>query len=123
MKRLFLWILVFAFGIIFFAESGQAADLYDSHGKRDPFVPLVTLTSRETTGIVSIESAEDINIEGIVYDPKGSVVIVNGSLMKEGQELGNIKVVKIRPDGVLFLINGTQSYVPLYRDKGEGKGK
>ncbi|HTL70432.1 MAG TPA: hypothetical protein VL404_03980 [Candidatus Eisenbacteria bacterium] len=104
------------------ARDASAEELYDAHGKRDPFVPLVTLTSRESSGLMGIESAGDINIEGIVYDPRGSVVVLNGSVLKEGEEMGSLKVVKIEPNGVRVLINGTESYISLYNNE-ESKGK
>lgn len=117
MKR--LWILLLAFGTLFWSRGlpAEEAIVYDAHAKRDPFVPLVTLTSRDSTGLLGIESGEDIKMEGIVYDPKGSVVIVNGSVMKEGEESGNLKVVSIKPAGVLFSINGSEEYRALYRDE------
>jgi hypothetical protein len=117
MKR--LWILLPAFGTLFLCGGSFAEEeiLYDPHAKRDPFMPLVTANSRDASGLVGIETADDIRIEGIVYDPKGSVVIVNGSLMKEGEESVNLKVVSIKPTGVLFLINGVEEFRPLYREE------
>lgn len=95
---------------------------YDGKDKRDPFVPLVTLTTRDTAGGLSgIEGADDLKIEGIVYDPNGSVIIVNGQVLKEGDEKGGVKVLKIDPAGAKFLISGTESYVRLYRDETKQK--
>src|SRR3989338_7663815 len=120
--KFFLWILGPAFGMISSVGAVFAEDaLYDAHGKRDPFIPLVTMSSRESSGLVGVEGADDITIEGIVYDPKGSVIIINGSVMKEGDELGNIRVLKIESKGVRFLLNGTETYVSLYKEEFKGK--
>ena len=92
---------------------------YDAHGKRDPFVPLVTETSRnESSALVGVESVDEVRIEGIVYDAKkGSVVIMNGALLKEGEDFGSVRVVKIRQDGVLFAANGTEVFKPMYDEE------
>ena len=65
---------------------------------------------------MSVETIEELSVEGIVYDPKGSVVIVNGTVLKEGEELGAVKVLKIQENGALFSINGVESFKPLYED-------
>ncbi|MBI3316098.1 MAG: general secretion pathway protein GspB [Candidatus Omnitrophica bacterium] len=97
-----------------FAE-GEA--LYDDHGKRDPFVPLITGPSGQSGGLRGADSLDDLTIEGIVYDPKkGSVVIVSGTLLKEGDEEGNVKVVRIKPDGVVFAVNGIEGFKPMYKE-------
>lgn len=118
MKR--LWILCLTFGTLFSSSPLGAEEqiLYDTQGKRDPFMPLVSETSRDASGLVGIENADDVHIEGIVYDPQqASMVIVNGSLMKEGEESGNFKVISIKPTGVLLSINGEEQFRPLYPDE------
>ena len=114
MKR--LWILLLTFGTLFSGVALGTEDtvVYDPHGKRDPFVPLVTLSSRDASGLIGIESADDLKMEGIVYDPKGSAVIVNGSVLKE---------LSIKPDGVLFLVNGSEEFRLLYREEAKEEAK
>ena len=114
---LFLWTLIFAFGMIVSESQVQAEELvYRSHGRRDPFAPLVTLSAKASAGLAGIESAEDLVIEGVVYDPKhGSVVVVNGSVMKEGEESGGLRVIQIKADGAWFSINGSKVFKPMYQ--------
>ena len=114
----YLWIVPLASGMIFVSLVAQAGEegLYNTHGKRDPFVPLVTTATRVSSGLVSVENVEELNVEGIVYDPKGSVVVINGTVLKEGEELGAVKVLKIKPDGALFSVNGMEAFKPLYED-------
>src|SRR3989338_7115087 len=116
-QALFLWTLLSAFGIIVSESLAPAEELvYRSHGKRDPFTPLVTLAAKTSAGLAGIESAEDVTIEGVVYDPKhGSVVVINGAVMKEGEESGSLKVLQIKADGAWFLINGVKVYKPMYQ--------
>ena len=117
-QALFLWTLIFAFGIIGCESGAQAEELmYRSHGRRDPFTPLVTLSAKASAGLAGIESVEDVTIEGIVYDPKhGSVVVVNGAVMKEHEESGSLRVIQIKADGAWFLINGVKVYKPMYQE-------
>ena len=98
--------------------------VYEAQGRRDPFVPLVSLASRDSSGFLGLDSIEEVKVEGVLYDPKqGSVVIVNGAILKEGEESGAMKVIKIRPDGAVFLINGVETFKPLYQDESTQKGQ
>lgn len=121
---IFLWIVWSAFGMMnsqFLWASGEK--LYNAQGKRDPFVQLVGLGARQTSSqILAVESLEEILIEGVVLDanPKNSIVIVNGSVMKEGEENGNVKLVKIKSDGAVFSVNGIEGYKPLYQQEQTG---
>jgi len=124
--KFFLWNLLFCFGIIFLASFvGFAAEqaTYNAHGKRDPFVPLVTSTMRSSaSGLLGVENIDELSIEGVVYDPgHGSVVIVNGAILKEGEELGNVKVLEVKPEGARFLVNGTAGFKPIYQDDSANK--
>ncbi len=122
--RLFLWIVLVAFGTLFpiGGAGSEEALLYDARGKRDPFVPILSSAARETTGLLGVESLDEIVIEGIVYDPKsGSIVIVNGTVLKEKDESGNVKVIEIKPDGAVFTVNGIEGFRPMYQ--GDRKGE
>lgn len=119
------WILRLAFGIISSVISATvafAAVTYDPHGKRDPFLPLVSVRATSSPGeLLSVENLDDVRLEGVIYDPKsGSVAIINGSVVKEGQELGGFKLIKISPNGIQFSINGTEAFRSLYQDDKTG---
>ncbi len=119
-KNFFLWILFFGFGTIVAVVEPCIAEevLYDSHGKRDPFSPLVTSTIKQAPGLLGIETVEDVILEGIIYDPKkGSVVILNGSVLKEGEEFANLKVLAVKPDGVALSVNGVESFKTVYQSE------
>ena len=124
--QFFLWNLLFYFGMILASSSFTLASeqkMYDAHGRRDPFVPLVTTTMRSaSSGLLSVENVDDLSVEGVVYDPAhGSVVIVNGAILKEGEGLGNVKVLEIKPEGAKFLINGMEAFKPIYQDDSANK--
>jgi len=98
----------------------EEAQLYRARGRRDPFVPLVALTMKSSSsGLLGVESIDDIQIEGVVMDPdpRKSVVVVNGSVLKTGEEVGSVKVLSIRGDGAEFSVNGVEEFKPLYKDE------
>ncbi len=118
----FLWILLSAFGIIMPVGVFADGPAYQSHEKRDPFTPLITSTSRQSPGLMSIEQMDDLTVEGIVYDPrKGSIVILNGTVLKEGEEIGGIKIKKIEKSGVRLILNNVETFKSLYQDDTKGK--
>lgn len=119
---LFLWTLISAFGIIVCENGATAGEkiLYNAHGRRDPFTPLVTQAAKTAAGLAGVETIDEVTIEGIVYDPKaGSVVVINGSVLREGEESGSVKVLRIRPDGAWFLVNGTQVFKSMYQSEAQ----
>ncbi len=93
------WIAFFA-GLLF-SSSVMAQEIrYDSGGRRDPFIPLVTLE-----GIVDQKKfdSKDIKIEGIVFDPSGgSMVLINGEFYKEGDHVNGANVITIFRDRVIL---------------------
>ena len=118
--QFFLWNLLFCFGMILLSSFALAGEqkMYDAHGKRDPFIPLVTATMKSSSSnLLGIDNFDDLAVEGVVYDPKhGSVVIVNGTILKEGEEFGNVKVTKVKENGVQFMINGTEGFKEIYQE-------
>lgn len=79
---------------------------YDGKGKRDPFVPIFSGESKAYNTLESIEAPEDLMLEGILWDPRGSsAAIINGSILKEGEAANNIRVLKITPKSVYVVIN------------------
>lgn len=95
---------------------------YDSKGKRDPFMPLVTGKSKVTSGLEGVELPADLNVEGIVIDRiKGSFAILNGVIVKENEESGNIKVLKINEKSVKVLINDIEYEINLKEESEKNK--
>ena len=64
-------------------------------------------------------------VEGIVHDtdPKNSIVVVNGTVLKEGQESGPVKVLKIELQRALFSVNGIEGYRSLYEESKKAAGE
>ena len=78
----------------------QVNFVYDNHGKRDPFGPLVS-----SSGAVLAYDAEltvaDMNLEGVLADPKGNnMAIINGKVVKTADQIGPWQVGAIGTDNV-----------------------
>lgn len=92
--------------------------VYSSDSMRDPFKPLSTGEKREINGLDGVESVNDIEINGIVYDPsQGSIAVVNGVMMQAGQKISEVKVVKIEKDYIEFEINGISQTKQFQQDE------
>lgn len=93
---------------------------YDSKGKRDPFVPLITsegqrihppgLDEEVLTGV------RGLTLQGIVFDPKAdSYAIINGQIIRQYEDIEGMKVLKIEPDGVTLLVGGEPHRLTLHQ--------
>jgi len=90
---------------------------YDSKAGRDPFVPLVSKGGAYVSDAYGISGIKDVRLEGIVWDEaKGSIAIINGEIVREGQEIGSVKVLKIESDAVVFEVDTEEVRVELDSD-------
>ncbi len=86
--------------LLAFSTSVFAGEIrYDSGGRRDPFKALIgpggTLTYKS--------NPSDLNIEGIIYDPKGtSLVLLNGEFYRQGETVKQSKIISIMKDRVIL---------------------
>ena len=82
------------------------APAYQSANKRDPFIPYVT-NDGQLINIGSEEKEFSLNLEGIIYEEGGqSMVIINGEILKQNDTIGDIKIVEIRKDSLVYMKNG-----------------
>ena len=106
-----IWNLIFScylcFGICHLSFA-QEAFRYDSKGKRNPFIPLVTPDGR----LVKLESdtekkSSDLSLEGIIFDKNGiSFALVNGAVVRIGDTIDTYQVLKIEKNKVIFIRDG-----------------
>jgi type II secretory pathway component PulC len=92
--------------------------VYDSKGKRNPFIPLVTADGR----FQKLESEEtrkdtELKLEGIIYDKYGiSYAVVDGSVVRIGDSVGDYRVLKIEEKRVIFMREGQEVTVDLKKE-------
>lgn len=93
---------------------------YDSKGKRDPFIPLITSEVSTAIGLQSVETIDDIKFEGVIFDPSGkSVAVLNGEIVKEGDKVSNIEIVKIYSNAITLKIYDKSYTIDLIEKGGE----
>jgi len=73
---------------------------YDRHEKRDPFF---VSAERPQANEANTQTPSNFKIEGVIIDPGGaSMAIIDGTIIKLGEQVGIHKVKKITKEGVLF---------------------
>ena len=84
------------------AEETTTPFVYEDHGNRDPFWPLVG----ESGSIISYETdftIADLVLEGIMAGAEGKhVAIINGRIVTAGDSLGNFVIIDVQPEAVLI---------------------
>jgi hypothetical protein len=109
----------FAFCILNFTFTSLAQDefIYDSKGKRNPFIPLVTQNGR-LLKLDKQEGVEGLRIEGIIYDKHGlSYTIVNSEVVKVGDKVGDYQVLKIESNKVIFIKDAKPLEIELKKEE------
>lgn len=91
--------------------------IYDAHEKRNPFVPLVSADGRILEPQASKKTAGEVYIEGIIYDAAGSsYAVINGEIVKAGDNVGNYQVIRIEPQKIIFLQEGKELAIELKKE-------
>lgn len=90
---------------------------YDSKGKRDPFLPLVSADGRILEPQTQKETDKAVKLEGIIYDSRGmSYAIINSKIAKVGDMVGGYQVLRIRPQKVILTMAGQEFEVELKKE-------
>ena len=93
-----------------FLLANEANFVYDSKGKRDPFISLIGKKVK-LADVDLIDSIKDVKVEGVIIDPqRGSAAIVNNQILRIGDYMGGFKLSKV-----------TRYYIVMSRDEKEFK--
>ncbi len=91
--------------------------VYDPKGERDPFIPLVTADGR-LLKVGQKEQAKGVSLEGIIFDKEGgSFAIINGDVVKIGDQSEDYQVLKIESDRVILIKNGEPIEIELDKEE------
>jgi len=110
-------ILFFLF-IVITLKTVWAQDLYvyDSAGKRDPFIPLVysdgrfLMLDKEETE----EQKNELKLEGIIFDKYGlSYAMLNGAVVRVGESIEDYQILKIEEKKITLIRDGNISVIEL----------
>ncbi len=101
------------FGLGFFCAmcvtgviGGAEGIVYDSGGRRDPFIK-----PEAQTVVGTVDGGATSHLEGIIYDPNPntqSFAIFGGTAYMTGENVGDATIVKIRKDYVVVSVNGEE---------------
>jgi len=89
-------------GLLFTTLTYADSYVYDAMGKRDPFVPLGSEMKKEVVPILDDITIEGIALEGIVWDEKEPVAIINSTLVTRGQSIGSFILQRIESDKIVL---------------------
>lgn len=109
-------ITVFSYLLLFWAAVASAQDNSADKGafKRDPFIPLITPEGRLLDIDASISS--DVKLEGIIFDPapgKSSFALINGKVVKSGDEINGYAVIRVEDNKVVLTRDGQAKELAL----------
>ncbi len=98
------WMIFLAIAVaVPMAVAEDTSFFYAEHGKRDPFLPLVSPTGSVIVYDEDI-TASDMSLEGIAADKNGNnIAIINGKVVKTKDSLGAFVVDAIADDHVDML--------------------
>lgn len=110
---------------VFLAASGISDGYkYESHGKRDPFVPLVGSGKAVKLGLKDAASIADVKLEGIASGSGSKLIaILNGEIVKEGDRFGNVEITKITGKSVMIVMSGKKYVIGLIEEEGAKNGR
>ena len=90
--------------------------VYEDHGNRDPFWPLVS----DNGSIISYETdfaISDLVLEGIMAGAEGShVAMINGRIVTKGDQLGNFFIEDVQPESVIVIKDNLKFELKLEKE-------
>lgn len=93
---------------------------YETHGKRDPFAPLVGAEKPTMAKLADVTSVEDIRLEGIVSGARGEMAaMMNGEIVKKNDKFGDITVKSITKTAVVLSVGGKEHQLKLPEEGGQ----
>ena len=101
-------------------KNKQHVFVYNTHGKRDPFIPLISenKTIMAPTGWSFISSKlPELKIEGILFDETKPLVIINDKIVAAGDNISNCKITSITREEIVIRYMDKEYSVKISGDK------
>jgi len=110
-KAIWFVVILILSNLIICAWADVEGFIYDSKGRRDPFIPLLGKGAEFLFIKEAVESVAGIYLTGVVYDPIGqSFATINGEVVVENDLVGSFKVKEIR-EGKVILEKDNEEFV------------
>lgn len=114
-RQAILLLCFLCFSSVLFAQNEF---VYDSKGKRNPFIALITADGRLMKLEQEDTTASPLVVEGIIYDKRGlSYAIVNGEIKSVGDKVSDYQVLRIEKNKVIFIKEGQPIDVKLKEEE------
>ena len=101
-------------------KNKQHVFMYNTHGKRDPFIPLIsenkTIMSPAGWSFISSKLPE-LKIEGILFDGTNSLAIINDKIVTIGDNISNCKIASITREEIVIRYMDKEYSVKISGDK------
>lgn len=102
------------------ADATNDGFIYDSKGRRDPFIPLVGQEKSVATSLETIVTPDELKLEGIAIGAGGKqIAILNGQIVKDKDKFGVILIKKISRKSVEISIEGVDYTLNLQEPEKE----
>lgn len=102
------------------AKNRQHVFVYNTHGKRDPFVPLIsenkTIMGQAGWSFISSKLPE-LRIEGVLFDKTKSLAIINDKIVTKGDNISNCKIISITREEIVISYMDKEYSVKMSGDK------
>jgi len=104
-------------------EASEEDFIYDSRGRRDPFIPLTDKDS--PTGLrrifvppeAEVKLPIEITLKGILQKGGKLFAIINDEVMQKGDRIDELEITEVQKDKVILQYNGREFSVPLRKEK------
>ncbi|HIE35804.1 MAG TPA: hypothetical protein EYP89_01010 [Candidatus Omnitrophica bacterium] len=94
-KIILIFILIFSFFV-----KAQDYNYPFDESSRDPFTPLISKSGQIL--IPRKIEAKNLVLNGIIYSPQNSIVVINGEILKEKDKVGEYTIFKIEEKKVIL---------------------
>ena len=114
-KKIILGTLIIA--MLHAAAYAVAPHVYETKGKRDPFVPLLGVNVSAASSLDDIVSIDDVVLQGIVTGSGGEkIAILNGEMIGDGKTKGRVTVKSISENKVIVKIDDEERTIAIYEE-------
>ena len=111
--------VLLAVSIVFVSFAAADVFQYESHGHRDPFIPLIGQDKNSVGKLSEVTSVEDLRLEGIAVEANRTrTAIINGEMLKVGQKVGFIEVKSMTATMVVIVMGGKEYTLKLSEEGG-----
>ncbi len=111
MKRFFFNFIFLGLGLLLTSGSMAAVEYTGSAG-RDPFGIGSTETSNAGATAVKAPPIASLKLDGIVWGGFEPRAIINGKMVKAGDQVSGFEIVEIKKDGVRLSRDGEEQILP-----------